>query len=140
MVSGYDKEKLGEQAIKVTYGGEETTFKVNVKDYVTKIEVVPADVTGKYNDELSQIISANDIKYVVTYAKEGAKTPETLTESMIKTTYNKGTINKQSLKVEYEDEDVNSATKGEKFEATLNVTLSDVVPKITITKTNKNKL
>ena len=141
MVSGYDKEKLGEQTIKVTYGGEETTFKVNVKDYVTKIEVVPADVTGKYNDELSQIISANDIKYVVTYAKEGAKTPETLTESMIKTTYNKGTINKQSLKVEYEDEDVNSATKGEKFEATLNVTLSDVVSKITIikpTKTNYN--
>ena len=137
MVSGYDKEKLGEQAIKVTYGGEETTFKVNVKDYVTKIEVVPADVTGKYNDELSQIISANDIKYVVTYAKEGAKTPETLTESMIKTTYNKGTINKQSLKVEYEDEDVNSATKGEKFEATLNVTLSDVVSKITITKPTK---
>ena len=135
MVSGYDKEKLGEQTIKVTYGGEETTFKVNVKDYVTKIEVVPADVTGKYNDELSQIISANDIKYVVTYAKEGAKTPETLTESMIKTTYNKGTINKQSLKVEYED--VNSATKGEKFEATLNVTLSDVVSKITITKPTK---
>ena len=137
MVSGYDKEKLGEQTIKVTYGGEETTFKVNVKDYVTKIEVVPADVTGKYNDELSQIISANDIKYVVTYAKEGAKTPETLTESMIKTTYNKETINKQSLKVEYEDEDVNSATKGEKFEATLNVTLSDVVSKITITKPTK---
>ncbi len=137
MVSGYDKEKLGEQTIKVTYGGEETTFKVTVKDYVTKIEVVPADVTGKYNDELSQIISANDIKYVVTYAKEGAKTPETLTESMIKTTYNKGTINKQSLKVEYEDEDVNSATKGEKFEATLNVTLSDVVSKITITKPTK---
>ena len=137
MVSGYDKEKLGEQTIKVTYGGEETTFKVNVKDYVTKIEVVPADVTGKYNDELSQIISANDIKYVVTYAKEGAKTPETLTESMIKTTYNKGTINKQSLKVEYEDEDVNSATKGEKFEATLNVTLSDVVSKIMITKPTK---
>ena len=137
MVSGYDKEKLGEQTIKVTYGGEETTFKVNVKDYVTKIEVVPADVTGKYNDELSQIISANDIKYVVTYAKEGAKTPETLTESMIKTTYNKGTINKQSLKVEYEDEDVNSATKGEKIEATLNVTLSDVVSKITITKPTK---
>ena len=137
MVSGYDKEKLGEQTIKVTYGGEETTFKVNVKDYVTKIEVVPADVTGKYNDELSQIISANDIKYVVTYAKEGAKTPETLTESMIKTTYNKGTINKQSLKAEYEDEDVNSATKGEKFEATLNVTLSDVVSKITITKPTK---
>lgn len=73
MVSGYDKEKLGEQTIKVTYGGEETTFKVNVKDYVTKIEVVPADVTGKYNDELSQIISANDIKYVVTYAKEEQK-------------------------------------------------------------------
>ena len=137
MVSGYDKEKLGEQTIKVTYGGEETTFKVNVKDYVTKIEVVPADVTGKYNDELSQIISANDIKYVVTYAKEGAKTPETLTESMIKTTYNKEAINKQSLKVEYEDEDVNSATKGEKFEATLNVTLSDVVSKITITKPTK---
>ena len=137
MVSGYDKEKLGEQTIKVTYGGEETTFKVTVKDYVTKIEVVPADVTGKYNDELSQIILSNDIKYVVTYAKEGAKTPEALTESMIKTTYNKETINKQSLKVEYEDEDVNSATKGEKFEATLNVTLSDVVSKITITKPTK---
>ena len=43
---------------KITYGGEETTFKVNVKDYVTKIEVVPADVTGKYNDELSQILVA----------------------------------------------------------------------------------
>ena len=53
MVSGYDKEKLGEQTIKVTYGGEEATFKVTVKDYVKDIILVNPDKTEyQYGESL----------------------------------------------------------------------------------------
>ena len=48
MISGYDKSKVGEQEIKVSYGNQETTFKVSViKKTVTGIndknEIVNTD-------------------------------------------------------------------------------------------------
>ena len=39
MISGYNKERLGDQEVTVTYGGETAKFIVNVKDYVTGITI-----------------------------------------------------------------------------------------------------
>ena len=138
MVSGYDKTTLGEQTLTITYGGQTTTYKVNVKDYVTGISVNPASVTGKYNDELSKIINDNNITYTVTYAKAGAKTPVVLAESMV-AGYDKTKTSKQNLTVTYKDQDTNSYTNGQSFTATLDVTLSNETTGITITAPTTNK-
>ena len=138
MVSGYDKTTLGEQTLTITYGGQTTTYKVNVKDYVTDISVSPTSVTGKYNDELSKIITNNNITYTVTYAKAGAKTPVVLAESMV-AGYNKTNIAEQNLTVTYTDNDIDSATNGQSFTATLDVTLSNEITGITITAPTTNK-
>ena len=138
MVSGYDKTTLGEQTLTITYGGQTTTYKVNVKDYVTDISVSPTSVTGKYNDELSKLINDNNITYAVTYAKAGAKTPVVLAESMV-TGYNKTNIAEQNLTITYTDNDIDSATNGQSFTATLDVTLSNEITGITITAPTTNK-
>ena len=138
MVSGYDKTTLGEQTLTITYGGQTTTYKVNVKDYVTDISVSPTSVTGKYNDELSKLINDNNITYAVTYAKAGAKTPVVLAESMV-AGYNKTNIAEQNLTVTYTDNDIDSATNGQSFTATLDVTLSNEITGITITAPTTNK-
>ena len=138
MVSGYDKTTLGEQTLTITYGGQITTYKVNVKDYITGITVTPNTVTGKYDDELSKLISDNNITYTVTYAKAGAKSPAALAEDMI-TGYDKTKTSKQSLTITYKDQDTNSYTNGQSFTATLDVTLSNKITGITITAPTTNK-
>ena len=138
MVSGYDKTKLGDQTLTITYGGQTTTYKVNVKDYITGITVAPNTVTGNNGTELADLINANSIKYTVTYAKAGAKTPTALTESMV-AGYNKESITDQNLTITYTDTDTNSATNGQNFTANLKVTLNDKVTAITITAPTKTK-
>ena len=137
MISGFDKNTLGEQTVKITYEGQEVTFKVKVQDYVTKIEVSPNSVTGTYNEELSSVITNNNIKYTVTYASAGAKTPEALTDDMV-TGYNKTSTTAQNLTVKYTDNDVDSYTNGQEFTTDLEVTLMNTVSGITITKPSKS--
>ena len=132
MISGYDKTKIGKQTVTITYGGQTTSFDVTVKDYVTKIEVSPDSVTGKYNDELSKVIADNNIKYTVTYAKAGPQSPIALAESMV-SGYNKSTLTAQNLTITYTDNDSNSYTNGDNFTANLQVTLMNTVSGITIT-------
>ena len=136
MITGYDKTQLGEQEITITYGGQTVTYKVTVKDYVTGITVTPNTVTGKYNDELSKLINDNNITYTVTYAKAGAKTPVVLAESMV-AGYNKTNIAEQNLTVTYTDNDVDSATNGQAFTATLKITLNDNIESMEILSTPK---
>ena len=136
MISGYDKTKLGKQTVTITYGGQTTTFDVTVKDYVTKIEVNPSSVTGKYNDELSKLITDNSIKYTVTYAKAGAQSPIALAESMV-SGYNKATTTAQNLTITYTDNESSSYTNGDNFTASLQVTLMNTVSGITITPPTK---
>ena len=138
MVSGYDKTTLGEQTLTITYGGQTVTYEVTVKDYVTDISVSPTIVTGKYNDELSKLISDNNITYTVTYAKGGAQSPSALAESMV-AGYDKTKTSKQSLTITYKDQDTNSYTNGQSFTATLDVTLSNKITGITITAPTTNK-
>ena len=136
MVSGYDPTKLGKQTITVTYGGKTTTYEVNVKDYVTGISITPNAITGTYNDELEALINENDIIYTVTYAKAGATSPRTLTESMV-AGYNKTSLTAQNLTVTYADKDANSYTNGKTFTTTLGIKLENNVAKVTITPPTK---
>ena len=136
MISGYDKTKIGKQTVTITYGGQTTTFDVTVKDYVTKIEVNPSSVTGTYNDELSKLITDNNIKYTVTYAKAGAQSLIALAESMV-SGYNKATTTAQNLTITYTDNDSSSYTNGNNFTTSLQVTLMNTVSGITITPPTK---
>ena len=144
MISGFDKNTLGEQTVTVTYGVDTsgnpvtTTFKVTVQDYVTKIEVNPARITGTYNDELADLITDNNITYTVTYAKAGSKTPISLAESMV-TGYSKTETSEQNLIVTYKDNDTASYTNGQDFTETLNVTLINSVKEIAVTAPTKTE-
>ena len=144
MISGFDKNTLGEQTVTVTYGVDTsgnpvtTTFKVTVQDYVTKIEVNPASITGTYNDELADLITDNNITYTVTYAKAGSKTPISLAESMV-TGYSKTETSEQNLIVTYKDNDTASYTNGQDFTETLNVTLINSVKEIAVTAPTKTE-
>ena len=131
MVTGYDKTKLGDQELTVTYGGKTEKYKVNVKDYVTGISITPNEITGKYNSELQNLINDNNIMYTITYAKAGAKTPTALAESMV-AGYNKTSVTNQTLTVTYVDSDVTSATKTQTFKANLKVLLSNPTQSIAI--------
>ena len=138
MVTGYDKTKLGDQELTVTYGGKTEKYKVNVKDYVTGISINPSSITGKYGTELEKIINDNDIIYTVTYAKAGAKSPVALTESMV-TGYNKTSLTDQNLTVTYTDQDTNSYTNGKTFTTNLSVKLENEISKVTITPPTKTE-
>ena len=138
MVTGYDKTKLGDQELTVTYGGKTEKYKVNVKDYVTGISINPSSITGKYGTELEKIINDNDIIYTVTYAKAGAKSPKALTESMV-AGYNKTSLTAQNLTVTYTDQDTNSYTNGKTFTTNLSVKLENEISKVTITPPTKTE-
>ena len=138
MVTGYDKIKLGDQELTVTYGGKTQKYTVNVKDYVTGISITPNAITGTYNDEIEKLINDNDISYTVTYAKAGAKSPVALTESMV-TGYNKTSLTDQNLTVTYTDQDTNSYTNGKTFTTNLSVKLENEISKVTITKPTKTE-
>ena len=138
MVTGYDKTKLGDQELTVTYGGKTQKYTVNVKDYVTGISITPNAITGTYNDEIEKLINDNDISYTVTYAKAGTKSPVTLTESMV-TGYNKTSLTNQNLTVTYTDQDTNSYTNGKTFTTNLSVKLENEISKVTITKPTKTE-
>ena len=138
MVTGYDKTKLGDQELTVTYGGKTQKYTVNVKDYVTGISITPNAITGTYNDEIEKLINDNDISYTVTYAKAGAKSPVALTESMV-TGYNKTSLTDQNLTVTYTDQDTNSYTNGKTFTTNLSVKLENEISKVTITKPTKTE-
>jgi len=138
MVTGYDKTKLGDQELTVTYGGKTQKYTVNVKDYVTGISITPNAITGTYNDEIEKLINDNDISYTVTYAKAGAKSPVALAESMV-TGYNKTSLTDQNLTLTYTDQDTNSYTNGKTFTTNLSVKLENEISKVTITKPTKTE-
>ena len=136
MISTFDKNILGEQTVTVTYGGQTDTFKVKVQDYVTGITINPDTVTGKYNDTLTDIITANSIKYTVTYASAGQQTPVDLVDTMV-SGYNATSTTTQNLTVTYTDTNSEIYAGANNAQATLKITLSNVVTGITITAPTK---
>ncbi len=140
MLQGYDKTQLGNQELKVTYGGVEAADKltVTVKDYVTGITVTPSTIQRKVGDELADLITDNNVKYIVNYAKAGPKSPEVLLESMV-SGYNKTDTTSKALTVKYIDNDANSFTKGQSFTCTLNANFQNTAKSITIKPPTKIK-
>ena len=138
MVTGYIKTDLGEQTLTVTYGGQTTTYKVNVKDYVTGIKVSPMTIEREVGDEIADLIIDNNITYTVTYAKAGDKSPIPLIATMV-TGYNKTETTSKVLTVTYTDNDADSFSNGETFTATLNANFKNTAKSIKITAPDKTK-
>ena len=134
----YDPTTLGTQKITIVYDDQEVDVNVTVKDYVTGITVNPSTISGKYNDTLSSLLTANNVQYVVTYAKAGAQVAQTLLDSMV-TGYNPATVQSQNLTVTYTDNDTDSFTTGQDFTANLQVNLTNSVKSIAVTAPSKTE-
>jgi len=128
----FDSTELGKRNLKVTYGDFETEYEITVKDYVKEIKVTPETATGTYGDELSDILTSNNVKYAVVYAKAGEQEAVNVNVAMVEN-YNSSTLDEQTLTVKYTDNDEDSYTKGEEFEGEFKLTLGDEISTIEIT-------
>ena len=80
MVTGYDKTKLGDQELTVTYGGKTEKYKVNVKDYVTGVILTPpTKVKYEYGEALD--LTGGNIQEVM--ASGTATSPVALTDNKV---------------------------------------------------------
>ena len=100
MVSGYDKNKIGEQTLTVKYQDVTTTFKVKVvkKKKVTAIAIAKAPTKVKYQKGEELDVSGGKIK--VTYEDKTAEDID-MTADMV-TDYDSKKVGKQTLTVTYE--------------------------------------
>ena len=117
MVSGYNSKKIGNQTLTVTYEGITQQFSVNVKDYISKIKVIPPTKT-KY--EYGEDIDLTEGKVSLVTASGRIEETVDLTASMISGFESKkeGT---QTIKVSY---------KG--FESSFNVNVKDTIKAISM--------
>ena len=95
-ITGYNKNKLGNQAITVRYNEKIATFQVTVKDYITNLEIVePTKKEYNYGEDLN--LSGLSVKAVM---KSGNKTNITINNCKI-TGYDKNKIGDQTVTVNY---------------------------------------
>ena len=98
MVSGYDKNTIGEQELTVTYEGKTTTFKVTVTNEVTGISIASNPSKTTYVKGTDLDVTGGKIQ--VTY-EDGSKEEKEITANMV-TGYDKNTIGEQELTVTYD--------------------------------------
>ena len=139
MITGYNKDTLGDQKLTISYGGQTMTdaVTVNVKDYVTEITLSQSNIEGTYGEELQAIIDRLNLTYTVHYSKAGAEEAVKVATSMIDG-YNKNTTTTQNLQVVYRDNNANSYTVGDDFDKDINITLRNSIVKIDIKKPTKS--
>ena len=95
-ITGYDKNKLGNQTVTVSYNEKIATFQVTVKDYITNLEIVePTKKEYNYGEDLN--LSGLSVKAVM---KSGNKTNITINNCKI-TGYDKNKIGDQTVTVNY---------------------------------------
>ena len=95
-ITGYDKNKLGNQAITVRYNEKIATFQVTVKDYITNLEIVePTKKEYNYGEDLN--LSGLSVKAVM---KSGNKTNIAINNCKI-TGYDKNKIGDQTVTINY---------------------------------------
>ena len=95
-ITGYNKNKLGNQTITISYNEKIATFQVIVRDYITNIEIVePTKTEYNYGEDLN--LSGLSVKAVM---KSGNKTNVALNDCKI-TGYNKNKIGDQTIIVDY---------------------------------------
>ena len=122
-ITGYDKNKLGNQAITVRYNEKIATFQVTVKDYITNLEIVePTKKEYNYGEDLN--LSGLSVKAVM---KSGNKTNITINNCKI-TGYNKNKLGNQTVTVSY----------NEKI-ATFQVTVKDYITNLEIVEPTKKE-
>ena len=97
MISGYNKNQLGEQTVTVTYQKLTATFTVTVVDYATGIEMknIPAKTSYKYGEDID--VAGGKINIV---KASGAKEEITLAADMV-SGYNKNQLGEQTITVTY---------------------------------------
>ena len=112
MVSGYNKQTLGEQTVTVTYLTFTTTFQVTVVDYITGITLksAPTKVVYEQGDELA-LAGA-----VITVTKASGATEDVNVNATMVTGYNNAQLGEQTLTVTYQG-----------FTATFTVTVNEKV-------------
>ena len=95
-ITGYNKNKLGNQTVTVSYNEKIATFQVTVKDYITNLEIVePTKKEYNYGEDLN--LSGLSVKAVM---KSGNKTNITINNCEI-TGYDKNKIGDQKVTVNY---------------------------------------
>ena len=95
-ITGYDKNKLGNQTVTVSYNEKIATFQVTVKDYITNLEIVePTKKEYNYGEDLN--LSGLSVKAVM---KSGNKTNIAINNCKI-TGYDKNKIGDQTVTINY---------------------------------------
>lgn len=98
MISNYIPNKLGKQTVTVTYQGKTTTFDVNVKDAVAKIEILtkPTKLTYKVGEAID--VTGGTLKVT---KKSGTFETVNMTKEMIEG-YDAQKAEEQTVTVKYE--------------------------------------
>ena len=122
-ITGYNKNKLGNQTVTVSYNEKIATFQVTVKDYITNLEIVePTKKEYNYGEDLN--LSGLSVKAVM---KSGNKTNIAINNCKI-TGYNKNKLGNQTVTVSY----------NEKI-ATFQVTVKDYITNLEIVEPTKKE-
>ena len=122
-ITGYNKNKLGNQTVTVSYNEKIATFQVTVKDYITNLEIVePTKKEYNYGEDLD--LSGLAVKAVM---KSGNKTNIAINNCKI-TGYNKNKLGNQTVTVSY----------NEKI-ATFQVTVKDYITNLEIVEPTKKE-
>ena len=118
MITEYDKNVVGEQEVKVTYGKATTTFDVTVKNGVSKIVIDSKPTTLTYIKGKADELDLTGGKIAVTYDDNSTETIDM--ESSMIDGYNKNTVGMQTITVKYGD-------KTDEFEITVKNDITDIV-------------
>ena len=99
MITGYDKNTLGEQVITVTYEGKTTTFKVTVKNDV--IDVVIVNIPNQIIYEKGKDLDLSGGKVKVVYENGETEELEMKSADISITGYNANKLGEQTITVKY---------------------------------------
>lgn len=108
MITGYNKNQLGQQTVTVSYGGQETTFELTVSDYVTNVVITPP---SKVEYEYGEDLDLSDSTVTVTMASTPDEPKVIPVTSDMVTGYDKTEVGSQTVSILYTDDDGTRHTK-----------------------------
>lgn len=125
MISGYNPNKLGNQTLTVSYGGVETTYEVNVKDYVKDVVITPpSKIEYNYGEDLD-LTDAIITKVMASTPDKSETIP--VTTDMI-SGYNPQVVGAQTVTITYTED-------GKKYTQNFGVTVADTIKSVTLQDT-----
>ena len=125
MVSGYDPEQLGNQTLTITYGGVETTYEVNVKDYIKEVVITPpSKIEYNYGEDLD----LSDAKVTIVMASTPDKSQTIPVTSNMISGYNPQVIGPQTVTITY-------IADGKNYTQNFGVTVADTIKSVTLQDT-----